>query len=172
MSDLVVSKRVRQLRFFAIITLILSVIEILLITGYTVYSGTIPENYLVYLKWLFVISDILLVITVFRLVRLYYPSRALSIRIQYIFLILAYLSVFGIVVYLAWLYNFIDLFFTIEPIVSEFEMSEDLFPVLLFFAFVLIKISSLVYTQVNGFRLIKEIRKNYRDSLVETSDLL
>lgn len=172
MSGVIISKKIQYLKFFAIGTLILSAVEILLMSGYVIYSESLPSNYIVYLKFLFLISDILLIANVLRLIREYYPAKALSRRIQYFFLILAYISLFGIVVYLAVLFDFFDMLLTVEPYAEGVEVTEDLLLTLILFGFILIKIVSLVYTQVNGFRLIKEIRNNFRESLIGTSDLL
>lgn len=172
MSGILVSGRIRYLRTSAIVTLILSVIEILLISGYAVYAEALPSNFLVYLKMLFVLSDFFLAITVLNLIQQFYPPKELSIRIQYRFLILTYLSVFGIVIYLSWLYEFVDMLFFVEPIIKGIEMSEDLLLVSVFLILILFKLVSLIFTQIDGFKLIKEIRRNYRESLSSTSDLL
>lgn len=172
MGEMIVSKKVRLLKMFAIVSVVLSITEILFYSGYAIYEGEMPSNYLVYLKCLLVFSDIILAITVLRLIRQYYPPKELSKKVQYTFLGTAYFSVFGLVIYIVFIYALLD-FLTVDiTVTTEVPDLEDIFLSTLFSSIILIKILSVVFTQINGFRLIKEMRKNYRDSLVETSDLL
>lgn len=101
-----------------------------------------------------------------------YPSKLPSVKQQYWLLLLMYLVAFSVIVYVSAAFQIAEIIISIGELVGGMEVSVDLILPAIIIIVVLLKLICLPLLQIHGFKLVKEIRSNFRSQSSQSTDLL
>lgn len=168
----IVPSHIKVLKFYAIVIIVLSFAELFSESILFVSVSAIPRDFLVFVKVAALFADMGLAFLVLGFIRNNYPNKLPSVKRQYLFLLLLYLTLFSLIVYASYIYQIIMIFLSLEEIIMGVDFSSEIFISVVIIALVVSKLIFLSLLQVGSFKLLKEIRVNFRISSVKTNDLL
>jgi hypothetical protein len=159
----IIPPHIKVLKLYAIVIIVLSFTE--LFFGLVLFGklSVIPGDFLVYIKGMTLFADIALAFITLRFIRENYPDKLPSIKKQYRFLLVLYLTLFSLLVYVNYIYQMIKVFFSLGDYIMGVELSNEIFIAVTIIALVIFKSVFLPLLQVGSFKLVKEVRGNSRN---------
>lgn len=170
--EVIIPAHIKQFRYYAFIVVVLSCLEFLSFIVVSILLLRVPHDYLVYTKLITLFADFGLGLITLRFIKNNYPDSLPSVKQQYMFLVLIYLTLFSLIIYLSFVFQITSIAVSLGYLIMGVEFSGELFLSIAIMLTLFLKVICLLLLQIKSFKLVKEIRANFRESSGPTSDLL